>query len=132
MALRRRTFGAEVASWEFRLQPRGGRKKRVRARVGKPYKISTREWACPVEIHGFEGRYADIRGVDSLQALCLATSLIRLRLEDVLSKGGRLLDVDDDSEWDLRAVRAAFGASASLSGAPHNQPLQQTALARRR
>ena len=132
MALQRRTFGAEVAFWEFRLQPRGGRKKQVRARVGKPYRISTREWACPVEIRGFESRYADIRGVDSLQALCLATSLIRLRLEDVLSKGGTLLDVDDDSEWDRRAVLAAFGASASLSGAPHNRRSQRAALARRR
>ena len=130
MTLRRRTFGTEVAFWELRLRPRGGRKKRVRARVGRPYKISSREWACPVEVRGFESRYPDIRGVDSMQALCLATSLIRMRLEDVLSKGGTIQDIDEESEYDLRSVRAAFGATPPRT--PHNRALQRPALVRRR
>jgi Domain of unknown function (DUF6968) len=130
MALRRQSFGTEVASCEFRLRFRNRRKKRVRARVGKPYRISPREWACPVEIRGFEGRYPDIRGVDSMQALCLATALIRSRFEDFFSKGGTVLDVDDDSEWDLPSVMATFGAKDQ--GAPHNKPLQRTGLAPRR
>jgi hypothetical protein len=122
MALRRRKFGTEVASWDFRVRTRGGRTKRVRARVGRQYKVSDRDWACPVEIRGFESRYPDISGVGSMQALCLATGLIRMRIEDILSKGGAVLEIDDDSKWDLRAVRATFGAS--LSGTPHNKPLQ--------
>jgi hypothetical protein len=64
-----------------------------------------------VEIRGFERRYPDIRGGDSMQALCLATSLIRARFEDFFSKGGIARDVDDDSEWDFRSVMATFGAA---------------------
>ena len=130
MAMRRRPFGAEVAAREFLLGFRNGRKKRVRARVGKPYRVSTGEWACPVEIRGFESRYPDISGGDSMQALCLATSLIRMRFEDFLSKGGRVLDTDDDSEWDRTAVMAIFGPTRPRT--PHKKPLQRTALVRRR
>src|SRR5215510_465075 len=99
MALRRRLFGPEVESCEFVLKAREGAAKRVRVRFGKPYKVASREWACPVEVRGFESRYPDIRGGDSMQALCLATSLIRVRFEDFFSKGGRVLDVNDESEW---------------------------------
>jgi hypothetical protein len=115
MALRRRSFGTEIASCEFVLRFRNGRKKRARARVGKPYKVSPHEWACPVEVRGFESRYPDSRGSNSMQALCLATSLIRSRFEDFFSKGGTILDVDDNSEWDLPSVMATFGAGRPRS-----------------
>jgi hypothetical protein len=111
MALRRRLFGPEVASCEFVLKARDGAAKRVRARVGKPYKVTSGEWACPVEVRGFESRYPDIRGGDSMQALCLATSLIRSRFEDFFSAGGKVLDVETGSEWDLPSVMATFGAT---------------------
>jgi hypothetical protein len=65
-----------------------------------------------------------------MQALCLATSLIRLRFEDFFSKGGRVLDVDDESEWDLPSVLATFGAARSKT--PHKKPLKRKALARHR
>jgi hypothetical protein len=61
-----------------------------------------------------------------MQALCLATSLIGMRFEDFLSKGGRILDVEGDSEWDLRAVMAVFGRTRSPT------PRKHTTLARHR
>lgn len=110
--MRRKVFGPEVASCEFVFQSKAGAKRRVRARVGKPYRVSSREWACPVEIRGFERRYVDARGGASMQALCLATWLIRSRLEDFIAKGGRVLDVEDGSDWDARGVMAIFGPIA--------------------
>jgi hypothetical protein len=59
-----------------------------------------------------------------MQALCLATCLIFLRLEDFLSKEGRVFDAEDDSEWDLRSVMVTFGQVRSRT--PHNRPLQWT------
>src|SRR5215472_6053857 len=97
---RRKQCGPEVASCVFVFQWEG-QERRVRARVGKPYRVSSREWACPVEIRGFERRYPDVRGGDSMQALCLATHLLWRRFEAFLEDGGRVLDIDEGSEWDL-------------------------------
>lgn len=109
MSLRREEFGEDVALAEFDLQPSGGTKKRVAVRIGKPYCISAQEWACPVELRGHEPRYPDIRGGDPLQALCLALSLIRSRLEDFMSKGGKVLHVEDGLEWGAVELAATFG-----------------------
>jgi hypothetical protein len=103
----------EVAFCEFLLCFPNGRKKRVRARLGKPYQISSGIWACPVGIRGFEKRYPDIRGVDSMQAICLAASLIRMRFEDFFLKGGKVLGIKDGSERDLRSVMSTFGVVRS-------------------
>jgi hypothetical protein len=40
--------------------------------LGRPYRVSTVEWACPVKIRGLYDRLPDVRGGDALQALCLA------------------------------------------------------------
>jgi hypothetical protein len=48
-----------------------------------------------------------------MQALCLAASLIRSRFEDFFSKGGKVLDVETSSEWDVRSVMAIFGRVGS-------------------
>jgi len=119
--LRRKRFGPEVASCVFVFQW-DGQKRRVRARVGKPYRVSSREWACPVEIRGFERRYLDPRGADSMQALCHAIYLLRARFEAFLEDGGRVLDVDHGSEWDVNGVMATFGPmrpSANQAEARH-------------
>jgi hypothetical protein len=115
-ALRRRLFGAEVAGSDFVFRAKRGAKRKVRVRIGKPYEVSSVEWACPVEIRGFEPRYPDMRGVDSVQALCLALAAARARIEDFIDKGGRVLDVGDRSEWDRRALMAAFGATSRRRG----------------
>jgi hypothetical protein len=109
MSMRREEFGEEVSASVLVFQFPDGTSRPVKLRVGKPYQVSAVEWACPVEISGFERRYVDVRGEDSMQALCMAISLIRMRLEDFLEKGGKVLGVDDLREWDPRALWATFG-----------------------
>jgi hypothetical protein len=109
MSMRREEFGEEVCVSEFVFLFPDGTNRNVRLRVGKPYQASDVHWACPVEISGFERRYPDIAGEDSLQALCLAICLIRTRLVDFFEKGGKILDVNDGREWDQRSVWATFG-----------------------
>jgi hypothetical protein len=111
--LRRRAFGTEVAASDFIFQSAGGRKRRVRVRVGTPYKESSLSWRCPAEIRGFERRYPDMSGVDSMQALCLAIATVRARIEDFVDKGGKVLDAGDGSEWPRRALLATFGTTSN-------------------
>ena len=106
---RRKAFGSEVAASAFIFQSTDGAKRRVRARVGKPYKEAPLMWRCPSEIRGFERRYPDFTGVNSMQALTLAMAALRARIEDFLDKGGRVLDVDSGSEWPRRALLDTFG-----------------------
>ena len=94
MSLRREEFGQEVGASDYIFQLSNGTQRRVRLRLGKPYFIAGGEWACPVEIQGFEPRYPDIRGNDSMQALGLAIGLVRKRVQDFLDKGGTVRFVD--------------------------------------
>jgi hypothetical protein len=102
-------FGAIVGSADFVFLYADGTKRVVQLRIGMPYRIAEVEWACPCELAGFESRYPDIHGGDSMQALCLAVSLVRRRLEDFIEKGGKILDADDGTEWPLDSLRAMFG-----------------------
>jgi len=105
MGLRREEFGEEVASFQFVFQLLDGSRRPVQLRVGKPYMISTIEWACPVELNGLEPRYPDIRGGGSMQALSLALELIWRRLQDFLEKGGKVLDAENGSVYRLEDLR---------------------------
>jgi len=109
MSSRREEFGESIVATEFDLKLPGGESRRVGVRVGKPYAVSALEWACPVELKGLESRYPDIRGNDSLQALCLALSLVRMRLQDIVEEGGKVLNVGDGSECSARDLAAMFG-----------------------
>ncbi len=88
----REEFGEEIAAADYIFLFPDGIKNPVRARVGKPYEEESDMWACPMELRGFESRYAEARGADSMQALCLAISFLRDRMEDFLEKGGKVLD----------------------------------------
>ena len=105
----REDFGEEVARRDLHLRRPDGTLTRVAARIGKPYEVTREEWACPAEVAGLDPRYPDMRGADSLQALCLAISLVSSRLEAVIEKGGTLVDVTDGTVVDLDQLRAAFG-----------------------
>ncbi len=109
MESRRQIFGDVVGMAAFDFQPVGGNKVRVCLCVGTPYQVSDAEWACPVEIRGFEPRYADARGGNSMQALCLAIFLLRSRVESFVAKGGQVLNIDDGSVWHDRGLGAIFG-----------------------
>jgi uncharacterized protein DUF6968 len=106
--MRRAKFGPTVATMTLRLVGRDRTRKRIVVRIGKPYPSSGGVWRCPVEIRGLEPRHPDICGSDSLQALCLATSLARLRLADVMHKGAKLRFPGGDT-FDEEALRVAFG-----------------------
>jgi hypothetical protein len=84
--------------------------------VGKPTRQPTGDWACPTVTHDHQ-EARPIHGEDSLQALCLGLSFIRLRLEDFLEGGGRLfldggrdeISRDDLAAWFSRVGGAAAG-----------------------
>ena len=49
------------------LKPNGERIP-VTLRIGKPYRASDVDWACPVALDGLQSKLADIHGIDSFQA----------------------------------------------------------------
>jgi hypothetical protein len=106
----RMDFGEAVGVSDLVFISPDGAKRSVTLRVGIPYRVAEAEWACPGELRGFEPRHADVRGGDSMQALCLAIALIRARVEDFMASGGRVADVQDGEEWDMAGVHALFGA----------------------
>ena len=85
-----------------------GHQRSVVIRIGKPYRLPKRGWACPID-SGISGRHADARGSDSFQVVCLAISLVLALVEDFLERGGRLLDPKDRSEWPPGEIAAIFG-----------------------
>ena len=57
-------------------------------RIGKPYpELNGERWACPVWFDGLEPRYADMRGINSVQALSLAFSFSRTMLSHFVERG---------------------------------------------
>ena len=71
----------------------------IEARVGEPYQVDTVTWACPAALDGVDGRYPDIVGGSSLQALSLALKLIATRLGHMLADNAQLVYPEDRSPW---------------------------------
>ena len=108
MSLRREEFGEEVAASEYLFRFVDGSERAVKARVGRPYQDGSEVWACPVELVGFEHRYPDIRGSDSMQALELALSVVWSRLQDFIEKGGTVCD-REGNPYTLNELRRIVG-----------------------
>ncbi len=108
MNLRREEFGEEIGAGEYLLRAADGSERPVRVRVGRPYLDGAGVWACPAELSGFEQRYPDMRGEDSLQALVLALSLLWRRLQDFVEKGGTVLDREGNA-FTLDELRRSLG-----------------------
>jgi len=106
--MRREDFGEEIASSEYVFRFPDGSERPVRLRVGRPYVNGGAAWACPVELAGFERRYPDIVGEDSLQALSLALTLAWRRLQDFVDKGGVVLDREGNA-YTLDELRRVLG-----------------------
>ncbi|MGD0948829.1 MAG: hypothetical protein ABSA52_15565 [Candidatus Binatia bacterium] len=81
----------------------------VTAEIGRLYDSGAGDWACPVTLRGLYDRLTDIHGVDSLQALCLAASLVRKLLTSFVDDGGRVLHPEDESEVDFNATFSGIG-----------------------
>jgi hypothetical protein len=82
-----------------------GERRRVTLELGRPYRCGPdagAEWGCAVAVNGLAGPIADVRGHDSLQALCLALSSALNVLRRHEAAGGRLLDLDSGGliRWD--------------------------------
>lgn len=58
--------------------------------IGRPYRVSTEEWACSVRVAGLHHGLSDIRGIDSWQALQLACQLSAQLLDHFVAGGGRI------------------------------------------
>jgi Domain of unknown function (DUF6968) len=79
-----------IAEREMKAIAPDGKQFTITARIGRPYKITEEEWACPVALDGLYGSLADQHGVDSWQALKLAYSLAVGLLGSFVEKGGKL------------------------------------------
>lgn len=81
----------------------------IQANVGKPYE-QVGAWACPAALMGVDGRYPDIVGGSSMQALHLAIRLIRQRLSHLIDAGEVLVYRNDrNCRWDLDSLNTSFG-----------------------
>ena len=86
---------------------RSGGRFRVVAAIGAPRQVGDEEWACPVSLSGLHERLHDVHGASSLQALCLAASVLRRLLTDFIEDGGQLFLEDGAEPF---SVAACFGA----------------------
>ena len=100
-----------IACDEFLWRKADGSEVELIARVGIPYKAGDGSYRCPVELVGLDGRYPDIAGGSSMQAVCLATSLLATRLTHLVEAGENLVGTEDrdGSSWDLATLNAIFG-----------------------
>ena len=85
----------------------------IEARIGTPYRVDERAWACPAALEGVDGRYPDIVGEGSFQALTLAMRLIASRLAHMFEDNAQLVYPEDRSPWDVSSHAAVFGAVKS-------------------
>ena len=94
-----------------------GERQEVTVEIGRPYRAAEGEWACPVAIRGFYNSLPDVRGEDSLQALCLAASLVRMLLKGFVDDGGKIFSSNSDIEYDLDATFSKVGSGFSNGSA---------------
>lgn len=85
----------------------------IEAKIGAPNLVDDQTWACPACLEGVDGRYPDIVGEGSFQALSLAIRLIGNRLRHLLEDSAQLVYPVDRSAWDWSAHAAVFGAAKS-------------------
>lgn len=99
-AVARTTFGA--------IRP-NGQKFEIIVEIGQPYRCvdSPEQWACPVSLEGLYGHLSDARGLDAVQALCLAVCSAFDLLSEFKANGGRLL-LKDGGDVPLEAYALTF------------------------
>ena len=86
-----------------------GKRVDVRLEIGRPYDTGHGDWACPVRLEGLRNQLADIHGVSSLQALCLAASLLRSLLMTFIEDGGQVLH-DDGSAFNVDSTFSSISS----------------------
>ena len=107
-----------IATYQLVWSKQDGSETRIVVRVGAPYPIDERTWACACELEGHGGRTLDIHGGSSMQALCLAINLVRSQLAHLIETGERLLYAEGGGDWDLNQIDVVFGRGfVALPGA---------------
>jgi len=76
--------------------------------------VSPGEATCPIALDGLESVRC-IHGASTIQALLLAIRFLGMRLDDFISKGGRVIDPDEHVDLPLEAF---FGALLRPAVAP--------------
>jgi hypothetical protein len=107
-----------IATWRLTGLDASGKRRQFVLEIGRPY-TAAEDAACPVALWGLDGRYPDMAGIDTFQALCLAMRLALTRLGHYREQGGRLFftggvadsdDADDpSSEITDEALAGYFG-----------------------
>lgn len=64
-----------------------GEEKNVHIAIGRPYRISEEEAACPVSMDGLYAKISDIHGSDTFHALALALCFVTLTFKKLEEKG---------------------------------------------
>lgn len=102
-----------IATASFVIARTDGTRTPVAVTVGRPYVVDEAEARCPILLAGLDGGNADIAGSDTLQALGLALSFIRRRLEHQVEQGSKLLYEGESGEEEVEVdLQALFGSSA--------------------
>jgi hypothetical protein len=101
-----------------------GRRVPGRIAVGLPVQIDATEASCMIALDGFQYQTHQLRGTSTLQAVLMAVRFIGWRLHDFLSKGGRVLDPEEeDADFPIEALfgpllRQATGVSSDITEDP--------------
>ena len=98
-----------IATSHFLCVRPNGERLDVAAQLGRPYQTAAGDWACPVSLHPLQSRLVDIHGANSLQALCLAASLLRSLLRHFTEEGGAILHPREESAVELDAIFSEIG-----------------------
>jgi hypothetical protein len=102
-----------IAEESFTAHPRLGGRMNVTARLARPHRLAEDEYACAVALDGLHENLPEIHAVSSLQAVCLAASLLRNVLSDFVERGGRLKYGETDEDVDIAACFGNIGSSRS-------------------
>ena len=93
-----------VAEREVICERPDGKRIRASLRIGRPYRASDVDWACPVEAEGLFNRLADIHGIDSFQALVLAQGLLRNLMRGEIADGSTFWWANTHEEIDVEEM----------------------------
>lgn len=94
----------------------------IDAKIGTPYQVDARAWACPASLEGGDGRYPDIVGEGSFQSLSLAVQLIARRLGHMLDDNEQLVYPSDRSPWTWSSYATGTPSRSRYSASTRQLP----------
>lgn len=92
-----------IASTALPYLPAQGEPQAFRIEIGRPFRVTEGEWACPVALPGLYSELSPLQGEDAVQALSLAMDLVRRLLESCWERKCRFQFADGSEEWPLEA-----------------------------